>query len=90
MNQSNKFIPPKIKVYSYRSELFHEKMIENIIKTSLNKMAFNISSESNRNVEKLRASDFHLDIKEELIAKLEKRKNCNFISINFFINLLIY
>ncbi len=39
MKNSTDFLPPHIKAYSFRSDLFHEKMIENIAVTTLNKLA---------------------------------------------------
>jgi len=62
---------PVVKAYSYRSKLFHEKMIENIVRTSLNKIAYN---ENNLEKEKLKINTSTSE--EDLMKKLEKRKNC--------------
>jgi len=45
LENSTNFLPPKIKAYSYRSDLYHEKMIENIANITLNKIAHKINSQ---------------------------------------------
>lgn len=79
IDKSSNYLPPKIKAYSYRSDIYHEKMIENIVKVSLNKIAYKISNNEEKNHEKLKASDLDLNEKRKLINKLEKRTNRNII-----------
>jgi len=71
LENSLEFKMPIVKAYSYRSKLFHEKMIENIIRTSLNKIAYNFNTSQNEST-KLKFSESN----EEIVEKLEKRKNC--------------
>lgn len=73
-------------MHSFRSELFHEKMIQNIAKTSFNKLAFRVSNENQSKEEKnnkLKASDLSLENdnlnQNELIEKLNKKINRNLI-----------
>lgn len=54
LKNSNKFLPPKIKVHSFRSDLFHEKMIQNIANTSLNKLAFKASKKNENEKDELK------------------------------------
>lgn len=47
---SVEFKIPQVKAYCFRSNLFHEKMVENIVKTTLNKMAFTIKQDKEQNI----------------------------------------
>jgi hypothetical protein len=69
---------PIVKAYSYRSNLYHEKMIENIFKTTLNKLAYNYNDDIDTS-DKLRI-DSNMN-EEEFLKKLEKRKNCKLYKI---------
>jgi hypothetical protein len=62
---------PFVKAYSFRSKLYHEKMIENILLTSLNKMAYNTGTGKDSKV-KTEAGGSN----EKLIDKLVKRTEC--------------
>jgi hypothetical protein len=71
MKNSINYKSPDIKVYSFRSKLYHEKMIEQIVKTSLNKLAYNYNNDE----DKLKINQDE----EEMYKKLERRKNCIFL-----------
>jgi hypothetical protein len=70
MKDSTEFKLPYVKAYSYRSKLYHEKMIENIVLTSLNKVAY--KSHDNRD-DKLKTS---IASEEKLVDALVQRTNC--------------
>ena len=85
MRESIEFKMPIVKAYSFRSTLFHETMIENIFRTTLNKLAYSFTPESEKDNIKLKVSR---ESEEAIRAKLENRKNCkkfeifkNFIKI---------
>lgn len=60
---------PEVKAYSFRSKLYHEKMIEQIVKTKINKLAYDFNDSSN---EKLKVNEKD----DEMMQKLERRRNC--------------
>ena len=72
LKNSLDFKVPCIKAYSYSSTLYHEKMLENIFRTTLNKLAYNVGNHDDDGSAKLRSSESH----EDLIRKLDKRKQC--------------
>ena len=78
MKNAEDFKIPEIKAYSYRSKLFHEGMIENIMKTSLNKLAY--KQRDSTSEPETEQKNNNIQLEEKLIKKLEERKNCN---INF-------
>jgi len=49
LENSINFLPPEVKAFSYRSDLFHEKMIKNIAKITLNKIAHNYKTQEEKN-----------------------------------------
>ncbi len=74
LENSLEFKMPIVKAYSYRSKLFHEKMIENIMRANLNKIAYNYNLDEKENKK--------LNIKgdeEGLVKSLEMRMNCKFL-----------
>lgn len=73
MRESIEFKMPIVKAYSFRSTLFHETMIENIFRTTLNKLAYSFTPESEKDNIKLKVSR---ESEETIRAKLENRKNC--------------
>ena len=73
MNKSNEYKLPEVKAYSFRSNLYHEHMIENILKTTINKLAYDQNDPDN----KLKINVESLENKKEIIDKLNKRFNCN-------------
>lgn len=76
MKNAEDFKIPEIKAYSYRSKLFHEGMIENIMKTSLNKLAY--KQRENKPDEEMDESKMKVEhLEEKLVKKLEERRNCN-------------
>jgi hypothetical protein len=74
LNNALEFKVPIVKAYSYSSNLYHEKMIENIFRTTLNKLAYRYNEQKGD-------GDMRLKINEEseeiLKEKIEKRKLCN-------------
>ena len=72
MNKSNEYKLPEVKAYSFRSKLFHENMIENILKTTLNKLAYQQNDPEN----KLKINVESLENEKEIIDKINKRLNC--------------
>ncbi len=73
MRESIEFKMPIVKAYSYRSNLFHETMIENIFRTTLNKLAYSFTPETDKENIKLKVGR---ESEEVIKAKLENRKNC--------------
>jgi hypothetical protein len=73
MKNSLDYKMPVIKAYSYRSTLFHETMIENIFRTTMNKLAYSYTPESEKETLKLKVSH---EEDEDIKKKLEMRKNC--------------
>ncbi len=81
MKNSLDFKMPIVKAYSYRSTLYHETMIENIFRTTLNKLAYSFTPESEKENIKLKVSR---ESEEVVRMKLENRQNCkNHKSVNF-------
>ena len=76
MKNAEEFKIPEIKAYSYRSSLFHEGMIENILKTSLNKLAYkqreNTADEETQETKSKMKVEY---LEEKLVKKLQERKN---------------
>lgn len=79
LRDSLDFKMPVVKAYSYRSKLYHEKMIENITLTTLNKMAYNYEGEMKEDKSQRRLKVNSNVSEEEIVKKLEKRKNCTFL-----------
>jgi len=89
MKNAEEFKIPEIKAYSYRSSLFHEGMIENILKTSLNKLAY--KQRENTAEEEIEESKSKMKVdylEEKLVRKLQERKNCK-RKINLFFSKII-
>lgn len=79
IKNSLEFKMPIVKAYSYRSKLYHETMLENIFRTTLNKLAYSFTSEDDKENSKLKVGQENQD---DILSKLEIRKNCKII-INF-------
>ena len=73
MKNSLDFKMPIVKAYSYRSTLYHETMIENIFRTTLNKLAYSFTPESEKENIKLKVSR---ESDQVVKMKLENRQNC--------------
>ncbi len=80
MKNSLDFRMPVVKAYSYRSKLFHERMIENIFRTNLNKLAYTFTDESQKEEIRFKSSNFESE--EEVVKKIEIRKNCKYDKIS--------
>lgn len=74
MENSTNFLPPLVKAYSFRSDLFHEKMIENIAKITLNKLAHKVNNEENQLLDD-KANQGGLDSKNKKGGQKEKDFN---------------
>jgi hypothetical protein len=72
MNNSTEFKMPEVKAYSFRSKLYHEHMIENIVSTALNKIAY----KQNNPDDKLKVDNKSVENEDELVDKMIKRTNC--------------
>jgi hypothetical protein len=68
MKNPTQYKMPYVKAYSFRSTLYHEKMIENIVLTSLNKVAY--SNQDKGDKIKVEGTS------EGFIDKLVKRTDC--------------
>jgi len=84
MENSTNFLPPQVKAYSFRSDLFHEKMIENITKVTLNKLAHRSNNpdeantiESNDNKRSKKGQSEKGLVKEKKIEKKLKASDLN-------------
>jgi hypothetical protein len=73
MENSTNFLPPQVKAYSFRSDLFHEKMIENIAKVTLNKLAHKVNNNENQQDDK--AAKGKLDSKNKKVGQKENDFN---------------
>jgi hypothetical protein len=80
MDKAKEFKMPKVKAQCYRSNLYHEKMVENIALTTLNKIAFKLNNTNNTT-----ANDKnHYRREEDFIKSLENKKNCKIIFNNIY------
>jgi 23S rRNA G2445 N2-methylase RlmL len=78
MTNSTSYRMPFVKATSYRSKLYHEKMIENILLTSLNKFAYKNNEESTTSTNKVKPG---MNDREQLVDQLVQRTQCKIFII---------
>lgn len=86
LKDSLNFKTPKVKAYCYRSTLYHEHMVENIIMTSLNKIAYNYNKED-REQKQLKINSESVDSELDFQQKINRRANCKNFRYNISIGI---
>ena len=72
LDKSNEFKMPQVKTYSFGSKLYHEHMVQNIVATTLNKIAY----KQNDPDDKLKIDNESIKNEGQLVEKLVNRTNC--------------
>ncbi len=72
LDRSTEFKMPDVKAYCFRSKLYHEHMVENIVSTTLNKIAYKQNNTEN----KLKINEKSINNEKEFVDKLVNRTNC--------------
>ncbi len=72
LDKSTEFKMPQVKTYSFGSKLYHEHMIQNIVSTTLNKIAYKLNNPE----DKLKADTMSLENENQFVNKLINRTNC--------------